>query len=123
LDWDNLALVQEECPPQHQAKVLRLTELCVENDATVLPDPCCGGSSVFDKVLNLVEDACDGLIKHIQRQSQRQSNECTSNRYCWYPSGRCQAPFPLPFMPEAMMAIRPLPLWLSVNSKVQRATL
>jgi protein-tyrosine phosphatase len=65
MDWDNLALVQDECPPQHQAKVRRLTEFCIESDATVVPDPYYGGASGFDKVLDLVEDACDGLLQHV----------------------------------------------------------
>ena len=67
MDWDNLALVQEECPPQHQAKVRRLTEFCIAHDATVVPDPYYGGAAGFDKVLDLVEDACDGLLGHVHR--------------------------------------------------------
>ena len=35
MDWDNLALVQEDCPPEHQAKVRRLTEFCLTHDAPV----------------------------------------------------------------------------------------
>ncbi len=68
MDWDNLALVQDECPAQHQAKVRRLTEFCVVHDATVVPDPYYGGPAGFDKVLDLVEDACDGLIRHLRHQ-------------------------------------------------------
>lgn len=29
MDWDNLALVQLECPPEHQHKVRRFTEFCL----------------------------------------------------------------------------------------------
>jgi protein-tyrosine phosphatase len=67
MDWDNLALVQDECQQQHQAKIRRLTEFCIEHDATVVPDPYYGGVSGFDKVLDLVEDACDGLLRHVRR--------------------------------------------------------
>lgn len=35
MDWDNLALIQEQCPPQHLGKVRRLTEFCVTNTCHV----------------------------------------------------------------------------------------
>jgi protein-tyrosine phosphatase len=70
MDWDNLALVQDICPAEHQKKVRRLTEFCNEHDATVVPDPYYGGASGFDEVLNLVEDACNGLIRHVQGKAR-----------------------------------------------------
>jgi protein-tyrosine phosphatase len=68
MDWDNLALVQDICPPEHQAKVRRLTEFCKVHDSPVVPDPYYGGVKGFDHVLDLVEDACDGLIERVKRQ-------------------------------------------------------
>lgn len=68
MDWDNLALVQGECPPQHLVKVRRLTEFCIQHDSPVVPDPYYGGSKGFDHVLDLVEDACDGLVNHIRQR-------------------------------------------------------
>ncbi len=66
MDWDNLALVQEICPPQHQRKLRRLTEFCLLSDSPVVPDPYYGGSLGFEQVLDLVEDACNGLLRHVQ---------------------------------------------------------
>ena len=68
MDWDNLALVQAECPDEHQAKVRRLTEFCLTQTNPVVPDPYYGGTNGFEKVLDLVEDACEGLIRHVKRQ-------------------------------------------------------
>jgi protein-tyrosine phosphatase len=68
MDWDNLALVQERCPPQYLAKVRRLTEFCRRHDSPVVPDPYYGGAAGFEAVLDLVEDACDGLLHHLERQ-------------------------------------------------------
>ena len=68
MDWDNLALVQAECPDEHQAKVRRLTEFCLTHDNPVVPDPYYGGTNGFEEVLDLVEDACEGLIRHVKRQ-------------------------------------------------------
>ena len=67
MDWDNLALVQEMCPHPYQTKVRRLTEFCLLHDSAVVPDPYYGGAKGFDQVLDLVEDACDGLIRHARR--------------------------------------------------------
>ena len=66
MDWDNLALVQEKCPPQHQNKVRRFTEFCLEFDSPVVPDPYYQGAPAFEHVLDLVEAASAGLIRHLQ---------------------------------------------------------
>lgn len=67
MDWDNLALVEDECPAPYRSKVRRLTEFCLKSDATVVPDPYYGGAQGFDHVLDLVEDACEGLLRHIRQ--------------------------------------------------------
>ena len=67
MDWDNLALLQDLCPPHHQNKVRRLTEFCQQLDSPVVPDPYYGGDAGFEQVLDLVEDACNGLLVHVQR--------------------------------------------------------
>ena len=68
MDWDNLALLQAACPPQHQYKLRRLTEFCQRHDSPVVPDPYYGGHQGFEQVLDLVEDACDGLLAHARGQ-------------------------------------------------------
>ena len=67
MDWDNLALVQDSCLPKYRAKVRRLTEFCSRYDSPVVPAPNYVGSYEFDYVLNLVEDACEGLITHVRQ--------------------------------------------------------
>ncbi len=69
MDWDNLALVQDVCPAAHQRKVRRLTEFCLQHDSPVVPDPYYGGATGFDQVLDLVEDACEGLLQHVRRMT------------------------------------------------------
>lgn len=66
MDWDNLSLVQETCPPHHQNKVRRFTEFCLQFQSPVVPDPYYGGANGFEEVLDLVEDACNGLLVHLQ---------------------------------------------------------
>ena len=67
MDWDNLALAEAMCPPPHRRKLRRLTEFCRRHDSPVVPDPYYGGADGFEHVLDLVEDACDGLLDHIER--------------------------------------------------------
>ena len=72
MDWDNLALAQDLCPPAYAHKLRRMTEFCLQFDSPVVPDPYYGGSQGFEEVLDLVEDACEGLLRHVQRQLQAQ---------------------------------------------------
>ena len=68
MDWENLALTQAQCPPQQKHKVRRLTEFCKTIDATVVPDPYYKGEEGFEEVLDLVEDASDGLLDYVKQQ-------------------------------------------------------
>ncbi len=67
MDWDNLALLEDRCPPARRRKLGRLTEHCLRHDSPVVPDPYAGGADGFEEVLDLVEDACDGLVLHLRR--------------------------------------------------------
>jgi protein-tyrosine phosphatase len=68
MDDDNLALLRADCPPQHRHKLGRLTQYCQHHKTPVVPDPYYGGGNGFERVLDLVEDACEGLLAHVQRQ-------------------------------------------------------
>jgi protein-tyrosine phosphatase len=68
MDWDNLALLEERCPPAQRHKLRRLTEFCQRHDSPTVPDPYYGGDAGFEQVLDLVEDACDGLVRHLQQR-------------------------------------------------------
>lgn len=72
MDWDNMALADTMAPAAHKRKVRRLTEFCSQHDAPVVPDPYYGGDGGFMHVLDLVEDACNGLLRHVQRELLRQ---------------------------------------------------
>ena len=68
MDWENLALVEDICPPDARKKVRRLTEFCLKLDSPVVPDPYYGGATSFEQVLDLVEDACEGLLRHVRQR-------------------------------------------------------
>jgi protein-tyrosine phosphatase len=68
MDRENLVLVQREGGPQQHHKIRRLTEFCEQHTSDVVPDPYYGGAQGFEAVLDLIEDACDGLLKHLRTQ-------------------------------------------------------
>ncbi len=67
MDWDNLALAEERCPPQHAHKLRRFAEFFQHHNSPVVPDPYQGGARGFEEVLDLVEDGCEGLMQHVRR--------------------------------------------------------
>lgn len=67
MDWDNLALLQADCPPAQARKLRRLMEFAPDSGSAVVPDPYYGGAAGFERVLDLVEAACDGLVDHLSR--------------------------------------------------------
>ncbi|MCE2880556.1 MAG: low molecular weight phosphotyrosine protein phosphatase [Comamonadaceae bacterium] len=68
MDWDNQALTESICPPAHARKVRRLAEFFQRHSDTVVPDPYYGGPDDFERVLDLVEDAAEGLIAHCRQR-------------------------------------------------------
>jgi protein-tyrosine phosphatase len=69
MDQDNLTLLHERCPPHLQHKIKRLLSFSRRYRNLDVPDPYYGGSSGFDKVLDMIEDAADGLLAEIKQNS------------------------------------------------------
>ena len=68
MDDDNLAEIEERSPPEHRHKLGRLTAFCRVHQSPIVPDPYYGSARDFEQVLDLVEDACDGLLDHVRRE-------------------------------------------------------
>lgn len=47
-------------------KIFLMTDFCTEGKYQSVPDPYFGGDDGFELVLDILEDACAGLLKHIQ---------------------------------------------------------
>lgn len=69
MDWENLALLEEECPPAQRYKLRRLMEFAPEGLSDVVADPYYGGKQGFETVLDHIEAACEGLLVHIRREA------------------------------------------------------
>lgn len=68
MDHDNLELLEEACPDPHlRAKLGLLMRFGPQAGSEVVPDPYDGGPAGFDHVLDLVEAASDGLVKHLSK--------------------------------------------------------
>jgi protein-tyrosine phosphatase len=72
MDRDNLADLRDRCPPQHWRKLHLLCEFATRNKSRVVPDPYSGGADGFERVLDLIEDACDGLVRHLRLAAEQQ---------------------------------------------------
>ncbi len=70
MDWDNRALLEERCPTAHLHKIRGLAEFLQTTQASVIPDPYHGGDQGFEQVLDLIEEASEGLIKFISQKVQ-----------------------------------------------------
>jgi protein-tyrosine phosphatase len=70
MDWDNRALLEDRCPFEHQHKIRGLAELLQTTQASVIPDPYYGGEQGFEQVLDLIEEASDGLMKLVSQKVQ-----------------------------------------------------
>jgi protein-tyrosine phosphatase len=67
MDIENLRALKRFCPPEYGHKVMLFTEFCSKG-ASVVPDPYGGGPEGFERVLDLVEDASQGLLEHVREQ-------------------------------------------------------
>jgi protein-tyrosine phosphatase len=66
MDDDNLDQLRASCPPAAEPKLGRLMEYARRSKRKVVPDPYTGGEDHFEEVLDLIEDACDGLADHLE---------------------------------------------------------
>ena len=62
MDDRNERAARALCPAADRAKLRRLTDFSRHHSDDEVPDPYYGGDAGFEHVLDLIEDACDGLI-------------------------------------------------------------
>jgi protein-tyrosine phosphatase len=69
MDWENLGVLQQQCPRSFKHKLHLLMRFAGEHDAATVPDPYYGGPEGFNTVLDYVEDACQGLIEVVRKRA------------------------------------------------------
>jgi protein-tyrosine phosphatase len=69
MDEDNLAWLEKRAPPGHGARIELLMPYALRHpQQRAVPDPYYGAAAGFDLVLDLVEDACDGVVRKLQAE-------------------------------------------------------
>ena len=71
MDWDNRALLEQRCPPHLQHKIRGFAEFLKTAETTVIPDPYYGDEKNFEHVLDLVEEASEGLLEFVIKKVHR----------------------------------------------------
>lgn len=67
MDESNLKNLQEMAEPEHHDKIALFMSYA-DNEENEVPDPYYGGQKGFELVLDLIEEASDGLISHIKQR-------------------------------------------------------
>lgn len=68
MDRDNLTRLEAACPPQYRHKLGLFMRYARHSPSEVVPDPYYGGGSGFDRVLDYIEDASDGLLDALRKE-------------------------------------------------------
>jgi protein-tyrosine phosphatase len=80
MDAQNLAQLTQRCPPEYLHKLGLLSAYAVRMKAAAfIPDPYYGGPNGFEHVLDLVEDACTGLMQVCQQRLEHTANNLVLN--------------------------------------------
>ncbi|MBI4195452.1 MAG: low molecular weight phosphotyrosine protein phosphatase [Betaproteobacteria bacterium] len=66
MDEHNLRLLARRCPAEHAHKLRLFMEFGNHSREPEVPDPYYGGAQGFELVLDMIEDAAQGLLRHIQ---------------------------------------------------------
>jgi protein-tyrosine phosphatase len=68
MDEANLRALQRLCPPQHARKLQLFMEFHADAAVREVPDPYYGENDGFERVLDLVEHASQGLLRHLRER-------------------------------------------------------
>jgi protein-tyrosine phosphatase len=69
MDARNLTALQDLCPPGYSGHLSRFLDFAPHSAVKDVPDPYYGGGAGFETVINLIEDASVGLIRHLKAAS------------------------------------------------------
>lgn len=72
MDSENLAWLEAEKPKGSRAKLSLMLDWHPDTDERDVPDPYYGGASGFEKVLDLLEPACEGLLEDIMNDAPKE---------------------------------------------------
>jgi len=65
MDVDNLEFLVERSEPEHHEKIQLFLDYSRTRTGSEVPDPYYGGPTGFERVLDLIEEAADGLLEDV----------------------------------------------------------
>lgn len=68
MDERNLDVLTRECPAEHAGKLGLIMSYGTPGQVLSVPDPYYGGAQGFERVLDLVEDAAQGLLRQLRQR-------------------------------------------------------
>ena len=71
MDRDNLARLQQLQPDESRARLALMLEYATDAGVEEVPDPYYGGPAGFEQVLDLLEDAAEGLLQALRSELRR----------------------------------------------------
>ena len=71
MDDSNIAKLHELAPSiEAEKKIHRMAEFCTCIEADHVPDPYYGGAQGFEHVIDILEDACEGLLHAVKNNGK-----------------------------------------------------
>ena len=68
MDEENLSALRSIAPAQYQSRIRMLMEYAPNASSRHVPDPYYGGAQGFEEVLDLLEEASEGLLEALTRE-------------------------------------------------------
>ena len=76
MDDRNIDALREKAPDiTSEQKICRMADFCRTGEVDHVPDPYYGGAQGFEHVLDILEDACRGLLEAIQAGQVKTFND------------------------------------------------
>jgi len=68
MDRDHLSILERSAPAEHRAKVAMFLDFSSHHRGDEVPDPYYGGEQGFEFVLDMIEDASEGLLAALKKK-------------------------------------------------------
>ena len=65
---EHAEVMRDDCRPTERGKIRMFMEFAPQVDVRDVPDPYYGGARGFDRVLDLVEAGCEGVLAHVREE-------------------------------------------------------
>ncbi len=76
MDRENMGDIRAlDVEKEYNQKLYSMTSFCKNIPAEVVPDPYYGGEEGFENVLDILEDACEGLVEEIVKELETEKME------------------------------------------------